>query len=1096
MSLGPVVQAGISGLLQIPFVKELSGPLSKKAVSIIEQHFLFDAKSIATAFQESFGYAMAAVGSGLALESSSSSGFVSWFASILKQMTKEQISKEFSNNLKAHYLAPFCEQQGLSEDVFQTFCYEGASTCKRLSKQNKKLLPLDAFPDMAIASMMREETSMEVSSLLCERIKEGHPETPPMLLQFFEAKGLLGAALLHFFREKLRRDERVNKTLNALRQEGLWTDIKQLQGAVGELKEGLENQLHHLEQHMASVEEQIREASFEERRLLRQQRADLETTLIKVEQQLSSDLEVVLHQAKETWTEQSAKLDLFERNMGSFCDLVSSRFDEVLANLENKLEPIQTGIDEVQTKLDRVLKMLSAGVSLSPDAQDELRSGLNPHLTLADRFTYDKQRPIGQGAVGYVYRAHKKGTGELRAIKVLNPVAAQDEQVVTRFLRESMLLYQLKHAENIVRIYGSGGGKDLEFFMEMELIEGATLKQHMEKHLPFHQILALGKQLCQALKVCHDAGIVHRDVNPNNVMITSEGVLKLMDFGVAKIIGLDGLTMQGQQIGQGLYMSPEQHEGRSHLAGKPSDVYSIGAILYHMSAGKRPPRTQEVEPIRARNPKVPTWFDGLILECLATTPAERPANAGALLTRLNNQGLSAQEEQLKQAIQRTIEAGHGILTKKDRTHLLHMAEALGVPQAKALALLKELQGDGDPKALFRSWVEEEHERVGSISNDAEWGLFYRGVRLGLEQQSIRQILDDYVSQPSVKEEPAPWNDKETEATEEAEETKQAQVDKQANDASAAPASEAAPEVPEAISLVLWQEYLRKEIAPCFGLPFKKSIWNQGFVVQEKEVFLLVTLEKQHMQELHQYDDAFLSPRLFQWQSQNRTTQSSKHGQIIQHHESKGYNVHLFVRKTKKIGSHTAPFTYCGRLSFESWENEKPITVYWKLQDELPKRLQEHFGIQQAAPSPAKIEEKYAAWLDELQSTRMSKSYKMVLVLAMLSRGEEHWHMPLTLEEAAPFFHQYLMSDPIRKQVDFSASKHQKLWVYDETKMAKEIVQQPMSFWAGSSEQVAFSQGRFSLTFSIDDEDLSALYQQTLRLCEERLAAYFEKKSQR
>jgi superfamily II DNA or RNA helicase len=136
----------------------------------------------------------------------------------------------------------------------------------------------------------------------------------------------------------------------------------------------------------------------------------------------------------------------------------------------------------------------------------------------------------------------------------------------------------------------------------------------------------------------------------------------------------------------------------------------------------------------------------------------------------------------------------------------------------------------------------------------------------------------------------------------------------------------------------WERYLREDIPPAYGLPFNPAIWNVGFVVNEFNVFLLVTLAKDDMNADHRYSDHFLSDQEFNWQSQNRTTQESKHGQIIRDHVLKDVRVHLFVRPTKKTGSRSTPFTYCGEVDFVSWEGNKPITVRWRLRERVPPSL--------------------------------------------------------------------------------------------------------------------------------------------------------------
>lgn len=143
---------------------------------------------------------------------------------------------------------------------------------------------------------------------------------------------------------------------------------------------------------------------------------------------------------------------------------------------------------------------------------------------------------------------------------------------------------------------------------------------------------------------------------------------------------------------------------------------------------------------------------------------------------------------------------------------------------------------------------------------------------------------------------------------------------------------------------LWSTYSREEIPPLFGLKFSTAIWNAGFVSAGEQTFLLVTLEKDDLPDNHNYEDRFISPERFEWKSQNRTTQTSKHGQILHHHVEKKIAVHLFVRRSKKIRQASAPFYYCGPVTFESWRGEKPITIDWRLDPPVPERLQKLFLI--------------------------------------------------------------------------------------------------------------------------------------------------------
>jgi hypothetical protein len=137
-----------------------------------------------------------------------------------------------------------------------------------------------------------------------------------------------------------------------------------------------------------------------------------------------------------------------------------------------------------------------------------------------------------------------------------------------------------------------------------------------------------------------------------------------------------------------------------------------------------------------------------------------------------------------------------------------------------------------------------------------------------------------------------------------------------------------------LRLEVFRRYAREQIPLLFEHTFTQAVWNSGFVVltpkEPKRVCLLVTLEKDGMPDEFQYADRFPAPDQFVWHSQNRTTQRSKHGQLIQNHAAAGVDVHLFVRRTKRRGNASAPFLYCGPVVFQDWEGERPIAVTWQL----------------------------------------------------------------------------------------------------------------------------------------------------------------------
>ena len=140
---------------------------------------------------------------------------------------------------------------------------------------------------------------------------------------------------------------------------------------------------------------------------------------------------------------------------------------------------------------------------------------------------------------------------------------------------------------------------------------------------------------------------------------------------------------------------------------------------------------------------------------------------------------------------------------------------------------------------------------------------------------------------------------------------------------------------------LWHQYSREEIPSLFGYEFNTGAWNQGIIVKENNMFLLVTLEKEDLDRDHQYNDKFLGNNLFQWESQNRNTQASNRGQMLKFHKEKEINIHLFIRRNKRAaGGSASPFIYCGKIDFVDWEGERPIKVQWHLNEPVPERLRE------------------------------------------------------------------------------------------------------------------------------------------------------------
>src|ERR1700682_4900439 len=211
---------------------------------------------------------------------------------------------------------------------------------------------------------------------------------------------------------------------------------------------------------------------------------------------------------------------------------------------------------------------------------------------------YEILSPLGAGGMGEVYRARDPKLGREVAIKVLPDEVAQDAERLARCEREAPSLASLNHP-NIVTIYSveEAGGRR---FLAMELVEGESLDAVIVPGgLPLSRFFEIAVPLADALSAAHERGIVHRDLKPGNVMVTREGRVKVLDFGLAQLESAESdpnltgtptesradLTSEGQVFGTVAYMSPEQTRGGRVDA--RSDVFSLGAVLYQMGAGAR-----------------------------------------------------------------------------------------------------------------------------------------------------------------------------------------------------------------------------------------------------------------------------------------------------------------------------------------------------------------------------------------------------------------------------------------------------------------------------------------------------------------------------
>ena len=265
--------------------------------------------------------------------------------------------------------------------------------------------------------------------------------------------------------------------------------------------------------------------------------------------------------------------------------------------------------------------------------------------TFANR--YEVKSVLGMGGMGVVYRALDRELGEPVAIKTLKGDAmASDPTLLQRFKDEIRLARKITH-RNVVRTYDLGEVEGM-YYITMEFVEGQSLKHLIQSrgNLPVSAVLTVGKQLCRALEVAHEQGVIHRDIKPQNLIVEPSGTLKVMDFGIARLASrTDGVTQAGTAIGTPEYMAPEQLLGDN--VDFRADLYATGCVLFECLTGRTPfvadspislvaKQLEEIPPSPASiNSEVPEPLAALVLRTLSKDPAQRPQNAAELYGALD-----------------------------------------------------------------------------------------------------------------------------------------------------------------------------------------------------------------------------------------------------------------------------------------------------------------------------------------------------------------------------------------------------------------------------------------------------------------------------
>lgn len=318
-------------------------------------------------------------------------------------------------------------------------------------------------------------------------------------------------------------------------------------------------------------------------------------------------------------------------------------------------------------------------------------------MYLADR--YEIVSKVGAGGMSDVYKAKDHILGRFVAIKVLKPEFSEDRNFVTKFRTEAQSAAGLEHP-NIVNIYDVGSEEGLHYIV-MEYVEGITLKTYIEKkgQLTFKESVSIAIQVSRGIEAAHNKNIIHRDIKPHNIIISTEGKVKVTDFGIARAASAN--TISSDVMGSVHYASPEQ--ARNGFVDNRSDIYSMGIVMYEMVTGRVPfdgdttvaiaiqHLQEEMVSPRVYAPNIPISLEKIILKCAQKNPDRRYQTIADLLSDLRKSLISPDEDFV--VIAPLIDSGKTKVISEEEVQQIKSSAAPVVPKEPERPVRKEETAD-------------------------------------------------------------------------------------------------------------------------------------------------------------------------------------------------------------------------------------------------------------------------------------------------------------------------------------------------------------------------------------------------------------------